>query len=157
MTHAGLSDHRHLLGTMLDKDLAAIADVKPNTVTQKRIRAGVLRFSPSLENEVETAFCAMLTEPYQRQVTTPLGRIDILTDTTIYECKHKLGLGELHKALGQLICYQFVFPSREMAIVCTEIAIPQDAIDMLTVCFEIEIIVVEPPAMGRPRKVEQPQ
>jgi len=147
-------EHKHLLGTMPDGDLAAIVGVGRNAVTVKRIRMGISSFNTSLENKVETAFCKTLKVPYQRQVATPLGRIDVLADTTIYECKYRLRLAELHKALGQLICYDYSFSDREMAIVCAEIAIPDQAIDFLKYSFGIEIIVVEPPATSRPQEVE---
>lgn len=137
--------YEHLLGTMPDSDLGEIVGLGANAVLKKRQRMGISNFNTSLESEVETTFCATLNEPYQRQVATPLGRIDVLTDSTIYECKYRLGLGELHKALGQLICYDYSFSDREMAIVCAEIAISDQAVDFLKSSFGIEIIVVEWP------------
>lgn len=125
------SRHEHLLGAMSDSDLAAIVGARQNTVTQKRRRSGVSRFNPGPESKVEDALCSTLEGPFMRQVSTRLGRIDVLTSTAIYECKHRLGLSELHKAIGQLICLGSLFPDRQKVIVCAEIAISPEAIALL--------------------------
>lgn len=135
------SRYLHLLGTMPDKDLAEIMGQRPNTITVYRIRVGIPRFNPGMENEIEAAFCLTLKESYERQVVTLLGRIDILTSSTIYECKYRLGLSELHKAIGQLICFGSIFPDRKKVVVCSKIILPPDAIALLS-SIEIEIVQI---------------
>lgn len=121
------SKYGHLLGTMPDKDLALITKMTQNAVTVQRIRRGIERFGSNPESIVEAVFCATLKESFERQVSTELGRIDILTPSTIYECKYILRLCEMHKAIGQLICYGSIFPDRQRGIVCAEIRITDSA------------------------------
>lgn len=125
------SKYEHLLGTLSDGDLAEIAEMKPNAVTRKRIRCNISRFNRGQESKLEDLLCSTLKEPFERQVITVLGRVDVLTSTTIYECKYRLRLSELHKAVGQLTCFRNIFPNRERIIVCAKMSISPDIIVLL--------------------------
>lgn len=142
------SRYEHLLGTMPDWKLARICGIKRNAVTAKRIRSGIQRFNAGREWKVELVFCSTLEESFEQQVATPLGRIDVLTATAVYECKDKLRLHDLHVAIGQLICYSDGFPGRRKAIVCTEIKVPSRALAILE-NLEIEVIQVDPEAVNQ--------
>ena len=48
------------------------------------------------------------------EVNTPLGRIDLLTSTTLYEFKH---ISKYKEALGQVICYSTYAPRANKVIV----------------------------------------
>lgn len=134
--------YEHLLGTMPDTDLAAIMNTRQNTVSVKRLRMKIPRFNPGPEMVVESTFCSTIKEPFERQVTTTLGRIDILTPTTIFECKYLLRLCEMHKAIGQLSCFGSIFPDRNKGIVCAEIKIRDDALAFLA-ASGITVIQIE--------------
>jgi hypothetical protein len=51
---------------------------------------------------------------YQREVSTPVGYIDVLTDDTLYEAKHWSGVKH---ALGQILFYGHYYPRPRLVIV----------------------------------------
>lgn len=55
------------------------------------------------------------------EVDSNYGRIDLLTDTEIIECKHVLDKRTNDKAIGQLTRYNLAFPGRKRAIATGEI------------------------------------
>jgi len=72
------------------------------------------------EKSIEDLFCTTLTCEFNRQVKTPHGIIDILTDDCIYEVKLNPILSTLHNAYGQLKHYQHHYPDRKLAIVANK-------------------------------------
>jgi hypothetical protein len=51
---------------------------------------------------------------YQREVSTPVGYIDVLTDDILYEAKHWSGIKH---ALGQILFYGHYYPRPQLVIV----------------------------------------
>lgn len=108
----------HLLGTMLDRELAAlVGNITPNAVTVKRHREGIPPHRNSDENILETYLLTLLPVSAQRQVRTPVGIIDVLTDEDIYECKVILTTTSAHMAIGQLLSASILYPNRRLWIV----------------------------------------
>ena len=63
------------------------------------------------------SICKTLEEKgvvYQREVSTPVGYIDVLTDDTLYEAKHWSGVKH---ALGQILFYGHYYPRPRQIIV----------------------------------------
>ncbi|MCA6430302.1 MAG: hypothetical protein IM613_12785 [Cytophagales bacterium] len=63
------------------------------------------------------SICKTLEEKgvlYQREVPTPVGYIDVLTDDTLYEAKHWSGVKH---ALGQILFYGYYYPRPSYVIV----------------------------------------
>lgn len=63
---------------------------------------------------------------YQREVETPVGYIDVLTDDTLYEAKHWSGIKH---ALGQILFYGHYYPRPRQVIVVFAKDDKKDAID----------------------------
>ena len=51
---------------------------------------------------------------YQREVSTPVGFIDVLTDDTLYEAKH---WSNIKHAVGQILFYGYYFPRPKYTII----------------------------------------
>lgn len=51
---------------------------------------------------------------YQREVETPVGYIDVLTDDTLYEAKH---WSNIKHALGQILFYGYYYPRPQYVII----------------------------------------
>lgn len=128
MTLWGL--HSHLLGTMTDVDLGKLLGKRANTVTLKRRRMGIEPFLSRREREVEDNLCRTLAQ-FERQVKTPYGIIDVVTDTDLYECKVSLGVREAHKAIGQLLCYSIARPNRDLHIVCRKVKLSPKMVEAI--------------------------
>lgn len=63
------------------------------------------------------SICKTLEEKgvvYQREVSTPVGYIDVLTDGILYEAKHWSGIKH---ALGQILFYGHYYPRERQVIV----------------------------------------
>ena len=55
------------------------------------------------------------------EITTPEGRIDILTNRYLIECKHHLNRKNGYEAIGQLVSYSAYYPHHEKIIVCESV------------------------------------
>ena len=51
---------------------------------------------------------------HQREVATPVGYIDVLTDTTLYEAKH---WSNIKHAVGQILFYGHYYPRSQYVII----------------------------------------
>lgn len=49
------------------------------------------------------------------EINTPIGRIDLLTDDLIIECKHSSSTGDKH-ALGQVLSYKAYYPAHKPCV-----------------------------------------
>jgi hypothetical protein len=75
------------------------------------------------------SICKTLEEKgvqYQREVSTPVGYIDVLTDDTLYEAKHWSGIKH---ALGQILFYGHYYPRPRLVIVVFAKDDSKDSID----------------------------
>lgn len=90
------------------------------------------------EKDIENTFVCQIKKPFQQQVKTPYGIIDILTDDYIYEVKLNPILSTLHNAYGQLKHYQHHYPDRKLAIVANKF--PEGYFNK-----EVELIICEVP------------
>ena len=70
------------------------------------------RKSAQDEKQIQLAYHAR--HGGEMEVNTPLGRIDLLTSTTLYEFKH---ISKYKEALGQVICYSTYAPRANKVIV----------------------------------------
>jgi hypothetical protein len=80
------------------------------------------------ERALQDAFVKSLEVPYKEYVKVPFGIVDVLTDDTIYELKHKLNRGDLQQALGQITLYGTYYPKHKKVIVA----------NVLSISFELE-------------------
>ena len=88
------------------------------------------------EKELQTLYgeyLEWLGYDVELEVSDGVGRIDILTDEHLIECKHYLTTDNGHKAHGQVDYYRRIFPSREPQIVCQEVR-DENARHMAEVC-----------------------
>jgi hypothetical protein len=77
-------------------------------------------FAFTSEREIEDRWCRYLDSQgvaYRRQVTTPCGRADIVTEEAVYEVKLLLTRGALFKAVGQVTLYAAALNKRRRVIV----------------------------------------
>lgn len=63
---------------------------------------------------------------YQREVATPVGYIDVLTDTTLYEAKH---WSNIKHAVGQILFYGYYYPRPQYVIIVFAKDDKKDTID----------------------------
>lgn len=91
----------------------------------------------------------------RREVRTPFGNIDLLTETTLYEVKK---LSEWKGAIGQALMYSVEYPRHKLVVYLFDKALPKNWIDMcnaagkynVTLLFEefnfadVERLVVKP-------------
>lgn len=85
------------------------------------------------------SICKTLEEKgvaYQREVPTPVGYIDVLTEDTLYEAKH---WSSVKHALGQILFYGHYYPRPEQIIVVFAKEDGKDKIDQyfLGTCMSI--------------------
>jgi hypothetical protein len=99
-------------------------------------------WSQELEERIRDQFAATLPK-CAIEVQSKLGRIDILTPEAIYEVKRELNLGNLQKAVGQLMCYSYCFPNRQKYIITirTKHSIPPIVMEALS-SWDIKIIEI---------------
>ena len=118
--------YKYMLGKVTDSELAEEMGIRPNTITVKRLREGIKAFRKRGNGEeiLQEEFTKTL-DSYEEYVLTDYGEIDILTNDTIYECKCKSGLYDIHTAVGQLLMYSNAFPDRELIIVVPEIKVKE--------------------------------
>ncbi len=99
----------------------------------------------SKEKILEDIFCADIDRrgvQYSRQYKCKKGRIDILTESTIYELKYELNRYNIQTAIGQLLIYKLNFTKEyKLAIVTAKIAenFQRDYLD-ITEPFNIMVI-----------------
>lgn len=63
---------------------------------------------------------------YQREVSTPVGYIDVLTDDTLYEAKH---WSNIKHAVGQILFYGHYYPRSKNVIIVFAKGDRKDIID----------------------------
>lgn len=112
--------YNHLLGVLPDIEIAKMLGVNSNSVTAKRIRAGIPSPVTGKESKLQKKFVKNLENPRQ-YVRTPYGIIDVLDDKFIYELKTPLTTGSANSAVGQLLAYKNEYPDRKLAIVTDKI------------------------------------
>jgi hypothetical protein len=89
-------------------------------------KRGIDRASWLTEDDIETIFDIKLCgegNRTNRQVRCIGGRIDILSQDTIYEIKRHLTLDKMHEGLGQLIIYSHSYPEHKLVLVGQESSI----------------------------------
>ena len=85
------------------------------------------------------SICKTLEEKgvvYQREVPTPVGYIDVLTDSTLYEAKH---WSNIKHAVGQILFYGHYYPRQNNVIVAFAKDNKEDSVDYLYIgrCLSI--------------------
>ena len=74
---------------------------------------------------------------YQREVSTPVGYIDVLTDDTLYEAKH---WSNIKHAVGQILFYGHYYPRANNVIVAFSKEDRKDIIDYQYIGWCMSII-----------------
>ena len=87
------------------------------------------------EAEIEVVLLHILEAsniPHQHQVSCEYGRIDVLTDTAIFEVKRAPTNHYLKQAVGQLATYQQAYPHvKKLIMVTTEVAAADISTEMV--------------------------
>jgi len=122
--------YEHLLGIESDDLIAKKLRVGKRTVTRHRLRLGIFTINDGAESYLQREFIKTLHN-YNEQVKTPLGKADIVDDTTIYELKFLLNTNSLHCAVGQLLTYSKFIKRDRLCIVTTKNLLNGQALDVL--------------------------
>ena len=78
----------------------------------------------------------------RQEVKTPVGRIDILTPTDIYELKT---YRQAKHAIGQLLSYSYFYPEHELNLVLFDVPEQANLVHLKAICrrLQIGLIVAE--------------
>jgi hypothetical protein len=120
------SKYEHLLGVSSDTEIGELIGITANAVTRKRLRMGIATDAEMLHKKIVEHFAEKLINPRFEVVTRTGGKIDILTDHMICECKVKLDSSAAFHAIGQLAIYSLDYPHHKKVIVTSEIDLPKN-------------------------------
>jgi len=129
------------LGFMSDKDLAELTNIKPNSVTVKRIRLGIEAPKRRMMERVVQERLTDTLNDYEEFVRLNCGIADVVTYDTIYEVKVKLTQSLAQKAVGQLLLYQGSLPDHKLCIVA-ETEILSDSVKERLEELDIQLLII---------------
>ena len=127
------SNYSHLIGVKSDKELGEIMGITANAVTRKRLRMGIVSGYEHPHTELIKKYLPKLINPKTEVKTKLGGSIDILTETSIYECKVILYRQSILEAIGQLLIYSLEYPFHKKVILFNKNDCPSHIIKSLKI------------------------